>query len=205
MQRRSFSLLGFLVGGFEGGSGLLRSFLESSLGLHARVEVESRVVVADKLDGALLGELLDDCTGKRAVDFVLVAKFSTGDAKDFGDFLLHLSPPGLVQEDIVVKLILSLDLGPGLFLGLGGLLRRIGLLSDCALVVLTTFRVLNLYRDKNQELEVRFCDRRRDRVTRQFLVCELTIRYYIIIISCHTSHFIRPSVQPTTRAITRLY
>ena len=148
-QRHSVcSLLALLGGSLEGGSSLLGGALKGRLGLHTGVEVEGGVVLANALDGALPGELLDDCAGKRAVDFVLVAEFSAGDAEDLGDVHLHFVPSVLVHEHIVVKLILCLDLGPGLLLGLSGLLQGINFLGDRTLrvltlrVVLTAFRVL---------------------------------------------------------------
>ena len=108
-------------------------------------------MVANALDGALSGELLDDSAGKRAVDFVLVAEFSTGDAEDLGDVHLHFGPAVLVHEHIVVKLILCLDLGPGLLLRLGSFLQGINFLGDCTFafgIVLTAFVVLGSLQNK---------------------------------------------------------
>ncbi len=87
------------------------------------------MVIADNLDGSGLSEILDNSTSNRAIDLVLVGKSATGDAQDLGDFLCHLGPSLLVKEYIVVKLILYLNLGPGLFLRFRSFLSGVSLLT----------------------------------------------------------------------------
>lgn len=91
-------------------------------------------MVADALDGAFLGEVLDETAGNGTVDLELLHKRGAGDAEDLGDLLADLGKALLVKEDLVVELVLDLDLGPGLLLGLstlgslanGGFLRSLG-------------------------------------------------------------------------------
>ena len=78
------------------------------------------------LDCALLGELFNHGASDRTVNLVLVHESGASDAKDLGDFRCNLGPFLLVKEHFVVKLILYLDLGPGLFLSLRSLLGGIG-------------------------------------------------------------------------------
>ena len=117
-----------LLLGSSGGS-LLSGLLKGRLSLSARVEVEAGAVVANALDGTGSSEVLDRGTSDGAVDLVLVAESATGDAEDLGDLLRHLVPSLFVKEHFVVKLILYLDLGPGLFLRLRGLLHGVNFLG----------------------------------------------------------------------------
>ena len=91
----------------------------------AGVKIEVGVMFTNALDCALLGELLNHSTSDRTVNLVLVHESGASDAKDLGDFRCNLGPFLLVKEHFVVKLILYLDLGPGLFLCLSGLLGRV--------------------------------------------------------------------------------
>ena len=68
-------------------------------------------MVTNALNSAGSREVLDHGAGHGAVDLVLVAEGATGDAENFGNLGLHLSPALLVEEDVVVELILYLDLG----------------------------------------------------------------------------------------------
>lgn len=81
-----------------------------------------RVPLTDSLDGALLEAVLDQSAGDGAVDLELLAKRRTGDAENLCHFLRNLFVALLVKEHVVVKLVLNLDLGPALFLGLAALL-----------------------------------------------------------------------------------
>ena len=69
-------------------------------------------MVTDALDGAGEGEVLDHGARNRAIDLVLIAENAAGDAKNLGDFGSNLGPLLLVEEDVVVKLVLYLYLGP---------------------------------------------------------------------------------------------
>jgi hypothetical protein len=91
-------------------------------------------VVTNALDSSLLFKPLDDGTSDRTVHLKLVHEDCASDAQDLGDFTCDLGPSLLVKEDVVVELVLYLDLGPGLFLGLGlatctGFLSCLGVFS----------------------------------------------------------------------------
>jgi hypothetical protein len=91
-------------------------------------------VVTNALDSSLLFKPLDDGTSDRTVHLKLVHEDCTSDAQDLGDFTCDLGPSLLVKEDVVVELVLYLDFGPGLFLGLGlatctGFLSCLGVFS----------------------------------------------------------------------------
>ena len=108
---------------------LLSSLFKSWFSLGAGVKVEAGVVIANNLNGTSLSEILDNSTSNRAIYLVLVGKSATGDAQDLGDFLCHLGPSLLVKEHFVVKLILYLYLGPGLFLRFRSFLCGVSLLT----------------------------------------------------------------------------
>ena len=95
--------------------------LSGGLGLHAHVQVERGVLLADWSDEVLLVEVLDESSGDSASDLVLLTKNCSGDAKHLWDVLEHSLVLLLLEVDGVVKLFLDLDLGPALLLGLGTL------------------------------------------------------------------------------------
>ena len=121
------------LGSDEGG--LFGSLLESRLSLGAGVEIELSGGAVDSSDGALLGELLDEGASDGSVHLELLHDDAASDNEDLGDLGGDLSESLLVEEDVVVKLVLNLYLGPGLFLGLtafsgaGRLLLSLGVLS----------------------------------------------------------------------------
>lgn len=91
-------------------------------------------MITNALDSSLLFKPLDDGTSDRTVHLKLVHEDCASDAQDLGDFTCDLSPSLFVEEDVVVELVLYLDLGPGLFLGLGlatctGFLSCLGVFS----------------------------------------------------------------------------
>ena len=69
-------------------------------------------MVTDALDGTGLSEVFDHGASNGAVDLVLVAKNAAGDAQNLGDLGSNLGPLLLVKEDVIVKLVLYLYLGP---------------------------------------------------------------------------------------------
>ena len=111
-QRSLLSLLGLGTGS------LLSGFLGGGLGLSSLVEVERGVLVSDGLDEVLLAQVLDESTGDGSSNLELFAKDCSGDAEDLGDLLDHSLVLLLVEEHSIVELLLDLDLGPGLLLGL---------------------------------------------------------------------------------------
>ena len=136
------------------GSGFLGGLLESRLSLGAGEEVELSGGGIEALDGALLGELLDECAGDRTVDLELLHEGAAGDDENLGDLRGHLGEALLIEEDVVVELILYLDLGPGLFLGLGALsgtslLGGLGALRRRLARVFTTLLCFGLKSDEN--------------------------------------------------------
>ena len=91
-------------------------------------------MITNALDSSLLFKPLDDGTSDRTVHLKLVHEDCASDAQDLGDLACNLGPSLLVEEDVVVELVLYLDLGPGLFLGLGlatctGFLSCLGVFS----------------------------------------------------------------------------
>ena len=100
-------------------------------------------------DCALFGELFDHRASDGTVDLVLVAEGGAGDAEDLGDFRCDLGPFLLVKEHFIVKLILYLDLGPGLLLGLCCLLGGIGLGGLAALGILAFIFLFGLRENKS--------------------------------------------------------
>ena len=84
---------------------------------------------SDGLDELLLVEILDEGSGDGSSNLELLADDRSGDAKDLWQLLEHSLVLLVVKEDSVVKLLLNLDFGPGLLLGLGSLsLRGLGVL-----------------------------------------------------------------------------
>ena len=138
-QRGSATSL--LLGG-SGGS-LFSGFFESGFGLNTSPEIEWGARIADTTDSALFSQFFDDGARDGAIHFVLLRESGASDDEDFGDLLCHLLPALLVEEDIEVKLILYLDLGPWLFLCfcLASFLQGIDLLADCSLSFILTFSV----------------------------------------------------------------
>ena len=120
----SLLLLG-VEGGLVGGG-----LLESRLGVHAGEKVPGRVGVSNSLDESLGMEISEEGTSDRSVNLELLAESGSGDTEDLGDVLGQLVVSVLVEEDFVVKLILDLNFGPGLLLGLGGALLGAGLLRS---------------------------------------------------------------------------
>jgi hypothetical protein len=103
-------------------SGVLGSLLKSGLGLDSGEELEVRVAIANGLDDASLHTVTDQCACDRAVYLELFAEVGAGDAQDLCHLLGHLFVALLIEEDVVVELVLDLDLGPALLLGLAALL-----------------------------------------------------------------------------------
>ena len=99
-------------------SSFLRGLFKGGLGLHAREKVEFGMGIANALDHALSGEVLDESTSNGSADLELIAKHSAGDAEDLGNFLGNLIESLLFEEHVVVELILYLDLGPTLLFSL---------------------------------------------------------------------------------------
>ena len=66
----------------------------------------------------LLGKIFDESTGNGSTDLELLAKDSSGDAENLWNLLEHSLVLLLFEEDGIVKLLLYLDLGPGLLLDL---------------------------------------------------------------------------------------
>lgn len=66
----------------------------------------------DRLDQALLLQLLDALAGKRAVDLQSIDESSDGDETVRLDILVELVGGGLVEQDGVLCLVLDLALGP---------------------------------------------------------------------------------------------
>ncbi len=69
-------------------------------------------MITDALDSTSLGEVLDHGARNGTVDLVLIAKNAASDAQNLGDLGSNLGPLLLIEEDVVVKLVLYLDLGP---------------------------------------------------------------------------------------------
>lgn len=107
----------------SGGGGLLGGLLERRLGLDAREDLEVGVALTDWLDQTTLYTVADQSTGDRAVDLELFAERGAGNAEDLCHFLRNLFVAFLVEEHIVVKLVLDLDLGPALLFSLTAFLR----------------------------------------------------------------------------------
>ena len=128
--KKSKSLL--RLGSEEGG--LFGSLVESRLSLDAGVEIELGGSGLELLDASLLGELLDEGASDGTVHLELLHEGRAGDNEDLGDLGGDLSESLLVEVDVVVKLVLYLNLGPGLLLSLaafaaGSLLLSLGVLS----------------------------------------------------------------------------
>lgn len=89
-----------------------RCLFSRRLGLDASEEVEVGVVFTDLGNDVLLVEIFDQSTSNGTVDFKLIAKDSSSNAENVGDFSQDLFVLCRFQEDSVVKLLLNLDLGP---------------------------------------------------------------------------------------------
>ena len=74
--------------------------------------------VADTTNHVFGSKISDESTSDRSINLELFAEDATGDAENLRDLLGDLVVPLLIEEHVVVKLILYLDLGPALFLGL---------------------------------------------------------------------------------------
>jgi len=81
-----------------------------------------RVAFTDWFDGTALDTVPDEGAGDGSVNLELFAEGCTGNAENLCHFLRNLFVALLVKEHVVVKLVLNLDLGPALFLGLAALL-----------------------------------------------------------------------------------
>ena len=103
-----------LLGSLSGG--LVRGLLEGSQRLNTLEEVEFGVLCSDGLDETLLAELGEEHTGDGSVHLELLNEHGAGNAEDLGNFVHELIVALLIKEDVVVKLILDLDLGPALLL-----------------------------------------------------------------------------------------
>lgn len=129
-QRVSFLLSG-------SGSGFLSGLFEGGLGLHASEKVEFGVGVADTTNHVFGSKISDESASDGSINLELFDEDASGDAENLRDFLGDLVVPLLIEEHVVVKLILYLDLGPALFLcfssfrlgGLGTLGSTLALVS----------------------------------------------------------------------------
>ena len=80
------------------------------------------VLNSDWDDKILLAEFLDESSGNGSTNLELLNKNCSCDAKNLWYFLDHSFEGLLVEEDGIVKLLLYLGFGPGLFLGFGATL-----------------------------------------------------------------------------------
>lgn len=128
-------------------SGLFGGFLQSALGLSASVEIVFGRVLTDHPDGALLRELFNESSSDGAVHLELLHKAGAGNDQNLGDFLATFLEALLIKENIVVKLVFNLNLGPGLLLSFTALLagsfllglRALGGGSTCIFTTLLLF------------------------------------------------------------------
>jgi hypothetical protein len=112
-QENPISLLVFL----ELGGSIFSSLFSGTLGLSSSHKVELGVLGTDGFELSLLVEISDEGSGNGSVDLELLAEDGAGDAKDLWDFVAEFLVSSFVKEDLVVKLILDLHLGPRLLLG----------------------------------------------------------------------------------------
>ena len=73
---------------------------------------EFGVLGTNSFEHSFLMEVSNDGTGNRSVNLELFAKDSSSDDENFGNFVAEFIVSLFVKEDIVVKLILDLNLGP---------------------------------------------------------------------------------------------
>jgi hypothetical protein len=122
-----------------GGSGVFGGLLCSCLGLDSLVKIERGVLITNWSDELFFVEILDQSTSDGSTDLELLAEDGSSDAEDLWDLLDHSLVSLLFQENGVVKLLLYLDLGPGLLLSFSccgftfGHLRRFGRSLACIL------------------------------------------------------------------------
>ena len=95
---------------------LIGSSFSGCLGKGSLIEVERGVLLTNWLDEILLVQIFDECPGDRSANLELLAKDGSSDAEDLWNFLEHSLVLLLIQEHGVVKLLLNLDLSPGLLL-----------------------------------------------------------------------------------------
>jgi len=153
-EKRTASVQSLLarLGGEE--RGFLSGLLGSGLSLASREQVEFSGVLSDAPDGALLFKLVDQGAGDGPVDLELLHEGRAGDNQDLGDLTGYLREALLVEEDLVVELVLDLDLGPGLLLGLAsfsrsGLLGGLRALGGASTSVFTTLLLLGLNKSES--------------------------------------------------------
>lgn len=87
----------------------------------------------DRLDHALLLELLDGLASERAVDLHSVDQDGNGDEAVGLDILVQLLSGGLVEQDGVLGLVLDLALGPLLLLLLCSSSRRLSKIQSISI------------------------------------------------------------------------
>ena len=118
LEKKNFHSLRISLLRFLGSlsSSLVSGLLEGSQGLNTLEEGEFGVLGSDGLDETLLLELVEEHTGDGSVHLELLNEHGAGDAEDLGNFVHELIVALLIKEDVVVKLILDLDLGPALLL-----------------------------------------------------------------------------------------
>ena len=75
---------------------------------------EFSVLSSDGVDEAFFVQLSNERAGNGAVNLELFNKHRASDAKNLGDFVHQLLITLSVQENVVVKLVLDLDLSPAL-------------------------------------------------------------------------------------------
>lgn len=83
----------------------------------------------DFLDVSLLDTVFNEGTGDGTINLELFAKDGSRDGQHFGHLLNNLFVALLVKENLVVKLISDLDLGPTLLFSLSTFLGSLGILG----------------------------------------------------------------------------
>ena len=78
-------------------------------------------MLSDGSDEIFTEKVLDEGASHGSSNLELFGEDCSGDAEDLGDLLEHSLILLVLEEDGVVKLLLYLDLGPGLLLSLGRL------------------------------------------------------------------------------------
>lgn len=126
-----------MLGG--GGSLFLGLLLESGLGLGAGVEGELGIAnISNGLDFSGCGARSEDTAGDRSIYLELFHDDGASQTEDLWHLLHDLVESLLIQENIVVKLVLDLGLGPGLLLGFGSLsLLSLGTLGGRGALILS--------------------------------------------------------------------
>ena len=135
-----------------GGSGFFSSLLKGTLGVLSCEQVELGMGIANAPNISSLLELSKETTSNRSVDLKLFAEDTAGDAEDLGHLLGDLIESLLFKENLVVKLVLYLNLGPCLLLCFSSLcflgLRR---LSGAFALVSSTLLRFGLRVNKQRE------------------------------------------------------